>query len=202
MNAYLHPHVLTVQEMVAQPVRQREKLTPLACAAIAGVVRNAQSGNLPLFTSTLGLGSFEFRNMVDECLTGADADALRQIPAFFHVINAANVPRHFAALVRLFMEHRSAAHAERPVRWLTHAMVAAAFGYQPMWKDMDLDSAADTSQLMDDYFPSLAKGNHNAEGWKRHLFLTLGNSVGITDMEIPGCQDCENYHRCFAITQM
>ena len=202
MNAYLHPHVLTVQESVARPAPQKEKLTALACAAIAGVVRNAQSGNLPLFTSTLGLGSFEFRNMVDECLTGADADSLRQIPAFFHVINAANVPRHFAALVRLFMEHRSAAHAERPVRWLAHTLAAAAFGYRPMWQDMNLQSAADISQLMTDYFPSLAEGNHHAEGWKRYLFLMPGHALEHADGCVPGCQDCENYHRCFAIAKM
>jgi len=173
-------------------------LSPLARAVIAGVLRNALTGELSLFATTLGFDRREFHALVATCLPGAKQPLEWQEGAF--ALCASQAPSLFAPLTQLLFEHRALGLAERPTRWLAHAVAAAGFGSRHLWQDLGLSGRSEVSRLMRQCFPSLAAGNTVDLKWKRYLFLCLGSRLGIPNLMPPHCDSCENLTDCSEAT--
>lgn len=180
---------------VLQTILRRDGLPPLARAAVAGVLRNALSGDLALFAATLGFDRREFRALVAACLPGVEPE--REWEATAYALCASQAPALFAPLAELLLAHRAPGLAERPARWLAHALAAAGFGTRHLWQDLGLSGRAEVSRLMRLCFPALARQNTADLRWKRFLFLALGKQLGRPGLIPPHCARCDEYAACF-----
>lgn len=173
-----------IAQGVIGAILQRGGLPPLARATLAGVLRNAQGGDLPLFAATLGFDRRELRALAADLTVAAqpewEADA--------HLLCASRTPPLFAPLTQLLLAHRVPGLAERPARWLAHAVAAACFGERHLWQDLGLSGRLEVSRLLSLCFPTLAARNTQDLKWKRFLFLTLGERLGIPDLSPPRLQ--------------
>ncbi len=181
---------------VMEAILRRADPPPLARAAIAGVSRNAQTGDLPLFAATLGFDRREFRALVAACLPGAEEPP--EWTACAHALCAGQCPTLFAPLTQLLFEHRASNLAQRPARWLAHAVAAAGFGSRHLWQDLGLSGRSEVSRLLRLCFPALAAGNTADLKWKRYLFQTLGEQLDRPNLRPPGCAECDSYTECFS----
>lgn len=137
---------------------------------IAGVMRNAQGGDLPLFAWTLGLPRSELMRMVTTLFPEVGA----AVPPVAHeyVIILRGKPTDFAALVALLMSHRAAAVDRRRAYWLAHAIAAAAQGERHLWQDLGLRNRDEVSRLLACYFPTLhACGSFSTPAARRISYL-------------------------------
>lgn len=180
---------------VLQTILRRDGLPPLARAAVAGVLRNALSGELNLYAATLGFDRHEFRALVAACLAGAAPE--REWEATAYALCASQAPALFAPLAELLLAQRAPGLAERPARWLAHALAAAGFGSRHLWQDLGLSGRAEVSRLMWLCFPALARQNTADLKWKRFLFLALGKQLGQPDLIPPHCTRCDEHAACF-----
>ncbi|HNQ05506.1 MAG TPA: nitrogen fixation protein NifQ [Thiobacillaceae bacterium] len=179
---------------VQRALLARFGLLPLGRAAIAGVLRNAQAGELSLYACTLGLNQRGYRDMLETCLPGAAAEIPDISPAY--MLCLAQTPALFDPLARLIEAHQAPDMGGRPARWLARAIAAAGFGQRHLWQDLGLSCRAETSRLIALHFPALAEGNHADLKWKRYLFQTLGRELGIADLNPPACGGCDSYATC------
>ncbi len=182
---------------VLQAVIRRDGLPPLARAAVAGVLRNALTGELDLFAATLGFDRREYRTLVATCLPGIEPE--RDWEAGAYAVCASQAPSLFTPLAELLLLHRTSGLAERPARWLAHALAAAGFGARHLWQDLGLAGRAEVSGLMRLCFPTLAEQNTSDLKWKRFLFLTLGKKLGRAGLMPPNCVSCDSYQSCFGL---
>ncbi len=180
---------------VVDALRRRLGLLPLARAAIAGVLRNAEAGELPLFAATLGFDRVEFNALAETLQPGAR----RSMPDLGegYALCAVQEPELFDPLARMLWEQRAPDLAERRARWLAHAVAAASFGHRHLWQDLGLAGRAETTALLDLHFPALAARNTADLKWKRYLFLALGERLGLDDLQPPGCADCDSHSSCY-----
>lgn len=165
--------------------------------ALAGVRRNAQEGELPLFAWTLGLSRSVLLALIAEHyfpeiihlhrLTEDQYNRLRQ-----------NVPAEFEALVVLMTRLRSTTTDEPQAEWLARVVAAACFGERHLWEDLGLADRDELSQLLERYFEPLYSRNQKSLRWKRFLFAELGASTGNPALHPPGCSSCEQFSICFA----
>ncbi|HEV58170.1 MAG TPA: hypothetical protein ENN87_11875 [Phycisphaerales bacterium] len=183
-----------IAQGVIGAILQRGGLPPLALAAIAGVLRNAQSGEMPLFAATLGFDRRELRALAADIPVAAQPEWGPDA----HLLCASQTPPLFAPLTQLLLAHRAPGLAERPARWLAHAVAAAGFGHRHLWQDLGLSGRLEVSRLLGLCFPALAARNTRDLKWKRFLFLALGERVGIPDLSPPGCGECESHAACFS----
>lgn len=184
-----------IAQGVLTAIMQQGGLLPIARAAIAGVLRNAQSGELPLFAATLGLDRREFRALAAACLPSLATDLHWQAESY--ALCASQKPALYEPLAQLLFAHRAPVLAERPARWLAHAVAAAGFGTRHLWQDLGLAGRAEVSRLLRLCFPELAAKNTQDLKWKRFLFLALGERLGLADLRPPGCAVCDAHEHCF-----
>lgn len=182
---------------VLQAIIRRDGLSPLARAAVAGVLRNALTGELSLFAATLGFDRREYRTLVAACFPGIEPE--RDWEAGAYAVCASQAPSLFAPLAELLLSHRAPGLAERPARWLAHALAAAGFGARHLWQDLGLAGRAEVSRLMHLCFPTLAVQNTADLKWKRFLFLSLGKKLGRAGLMPPNCVSCDSYPSCFGL---
>jgi nitrogen fixation protein NifQ len=180
---------------VLQAIIRRDGLPPLARAAVAGVLRNALAGELALFAATLGFDRREYRALVAACLPGTEPE--REWETGAYAVCASQAPALFAPLAELLLAHRALDLAERPARWLAHALAAAGFGARHLWQDLGLAGRAEVSRLLYLCFPALAAQNTTDLKWKRFLFQALGNKLGQPGLMPPNCGSCDSYPDCF-----
>jgi nitrogen fixation protein NifQ len=182
---------------VLQTILRHGGLPPLARAAVAGVVRNALTGDLALFAATLGFNRHEFRALVAACLPDVEPECEWEAGAYG--LCASRAPALFAPLTELLLAHRAPGLAERPARWLAHALAAAGFGARHLWQDLGLSGRAEVSRLLGLCFPTLAARNVTDMKWKRHMFLVLGERLGRPGLMPPNCASCDSYPSCFGL---
>ncbi len=182
---------------VLQAIIRRDGLPPLARAAVAGVLRNALTGELSLFAATLGFDRREYRTLVTACFPGIEPE--REWEAGAYAVCASQAPSLFAPLAELLLAHRAPGLAQRPARWLAHALAAAGFGARHLWQDLGLAGPAEVNHLMHLCFPTLAAENAADLKWKRFLFLLLGRKLGRAGLMPPDCVSCDSYPSCFGL---
>lgn len=181
---------------VVNALRRRLGLLPLARAAIAGVLRNAEAGELPLFAATLGFDRLEFNALVETLQPGARLSMPDLGEGY--ALCAVREPDLFEPLARMLWEQRAPDLAERPTRWLAHAVAAASFGCRHLWQDLGLSGRVETTALLHLHFPALVARNTDDLKWKRYLFLALGERLGSNDLKPPGCAGCDSYSTCYS----
>lgn len=166
----------------------------LMCRAIAGVLRNAQNGDLPLYTWTLGLPQTELLAMLHHCFPELDPIEAMPAPQYDHLLR--QQPADLAALATLMLHHRSPSVEATQAYWLAQAISAACFGERHLWEDLGLGQRADVSRLLKHHFGSLYTRNTHNLRWKRFLFAELGALRGHGDLLPPGCADCDDKALC------
>ncbi|WP_296751596.1 nitrogen fixation protein NifQ [Thiobacillus sp.] len=189
------PQPARIAAAVVDALRRRLGLLPLARAAIAGVLRNAEAGELPLFAATLGFDRLEFNALVETLQPGARLSMPDLGEGY--ALCAVQEPELFDPLARMLWEQRAPDLSERRARWLAHAVAAASFGHRHLWQDLGLAGRAETTALLDLHFPALAARNTADLKWKRYLFLALGERLGLDDLQPPGCAGCDSHSSCY-----
>lgn len=167
----------------------------LLVQAIAGTLRNAQDGELPLFAWTLGMTQPAYRAMLVQCLpelAAAPALSEEQFALLGH-----NTPPDFVALTELLYAHRSPNADALHANWLARSIAGACFGSRHLWQDLGLSGREGVSYLMQHYFANLHDLNVQALKWKHFLFLELGLQRGQPGLRPPTCERCDNYSLCF-----
>jgi len=184
-----------------QPPRLAESQTglinpDLMGRAIAGVLRNAQEGELPLFAWTLGLPQPALLAALEHCFP--ELVPLEPMATQQYVIILNTQPAAFGDLVAMLCAKRSPHANEQHAEWLARAIAAACFGNDHLWRDMGLPGRDEVSQIMEYYFEPCYRRNMKNLKWKRFLFAELGDLQGKHDLRPPGCSKCDHFQVCFA----
>ncbi|MFZ6745424.1 nitrogen fixation protein NifQ [Undibacterium sp. JH2W] len=167
---------------------------------VAGVLRHAQEGELPLFAWTLGLPQQDLLNMLASCfpeLGLAESQALTTLPVGQYLTLMQTAPAEFMPLKQLLLDHLSPSVDAQHGHWLACAIAAASFGSRHLWQDLGLPGREAVSALMRDYFTALFLANTQNLKWKRFLFAELGRRQGKHDLRPPKCTHCDDFHVCF-----
>lgn len=167
----------------------------MVARAVAGVMRNAQSGDLPLFAWTLGLPQTELLQLVVTLFP--ELGALVPLAAYEYAILLRGRPADFDALVAVLLAHRAPGIDRRHARWLAHAIAGAAQGERHLWQDLGLASRSELSNLLARHFPTLHARHAVDMKWKRFLYAELGAAQGRPGLRPPGCGKCAQFTLCF-----
>lgn len=168
----------------------------LMITAVAGVLRNAQDGELPLFAWTLGLSQPDLLTLLEECFPALGRVAPMSEKEF--AVLGAAVPTDFHALVALLRAQGDPGRDARHTEWAARAVAAACMGERHLWQDLGLTGRPAVSALLRDWFPDLHDGNIADVKWKRYLFACLGRHLGKPGLQPPGCGGCEQNGLCFS----
>ena len=161
--------------------------------AVAGVLGNAQVGELPPAAWTLGLPWSEWRMLLDESLVSVPVS----LSEGRFLLMRSSIPQVFRDLVDMLLDHASPASDALSTRWAAHVIAAACLGNRHLWEDLGLSGRAEVTALLDHYFQPLARRRDTNLRWKRFLFLELGARRGEADMRPPGCARCGDFRLCF-----
>jgi nitrogen fixation protein NifQ len=165
------------------------------CLPIAGVLRHAQDGDLPLFAWTLGLPQREWLVMLDTCFPGlGDLEAMQ--PHAYAAIEK-TLPKFFLDLASMLFEQRSKTVDAQHADWLARAIAAGCHGNRHLWQDLGLRGQNDVSALLSSYFPSLHAKNIGSVKWKRFLFSELSSRQNNCEILPPDCNRCDEFPICF-----
>ena len=147
------------------------KPEPLALAALAGVLRSAQDGLLPLFVRTLGMPQSSLLQMVGCCFPTLDYH--EPIPERKYAALMACALPQFRALHGLLLARRSAQADPCHADWLARALAAACLGQRFLWQDLGLTGREELETLLRRYFGPLHLRNGGQGQWKRFLMAEL-----------------------------
>ena len=167
----------------------------LARRVIAGVMRNAQTGELPLFAWTLGLPQSELLEAVAWFFP--ELGVLEPMSEQKYAVILRTISPQFGEMVALLTRHGASHEKSRHVGWLARAIAAAAMGERHLWQDLGLSNRDEVSLLLEHYFSTLHARNTRNLKWKRFLFGELGAVLGIEDLRPPGCRKCDHLTVCF-----
>ncbi len=189
-------HQFSSQAGQHQPVTEADYVR----MAIAGVLRHAQEGELPLFAWTLGMQQDQFITMLHQCfpeLQMAGGQALATLSPSQYQVLLQTAPADFLPLTQLLLDFKSAQVDRLQADWLARAIAAASFGSRHLWQDLGLPGREVVSKLMQTYFTELDARNIHNWKWKRFLFAELGLRLGKPDLRPPKCTHCGDFHVCF-----
>ena len=170
----------------------------LRCRALAGVLRGAQEGELPLFTWTLGLPQNQLLPTLSSAFPQAPDLLPLQADQYARLLNL--VPERFHALHELLSAHHDRARREPSGHWLPRVVAAACFGERHLWQDLGLSDREQVRTLFLTEFPSLGLRNTRGLRWKRFIFLELGARLGLPELLPPGCRRCDAQEACLGPT--
>ncbi|MDY0744635.1 nitrogen fixation protein NifQ [Paucibacter sp. R3-3] len=102
--------------------------------------------------------------------------------------------RWLMPLHRLLLAHLDDGAPELAI--LAEVLACACMGRQHLWQDLGLSGRGDVSRLMALAFPRLFRSNVRDLRWKRHLFLSLGQTLGLPDLQPPRCDECDTRASC------
>lgn len=170
----------------------------LMVAAIAGVFRNAQDGELPLFSWTLGLPQAQLAALVEYCFPELRMLELMPEPQYAMIVKDA--PAEFHGLVALLLANRSPGADPQHADWLAHAIAAASLGSRHLWQDLGLTGRDAVCRLLEQYFQPLYWRNTKNLKWKRFFFAELGALQGKPGLQPPKCHHCDEFTVCFPIS--
>lgn len=170
--------------------------------AVAGVIRNAQDGELPLFAWTLGLPQAALCEVLAYCFP--ELGALEAMPEQQYDIILRSAPPAHAALTALLLDHRTLTENPLHGHWLAHCIAAAAMGSRHLWEELGVGERNAVSMLMQRYFEPLYRRNTQQLKWKRFLFgelAILSGRHGAEASHAPDCTRCAQFSSCFPPAQ-
>lgn len=166
-------------------------------------MRNAQSGDLPLFTWTLGLEQDELLRLIKHCFP--ELGQLEALSPQEYAVLLKTTPEYFFPLCALLQSHaRPSTTATTTQKWLAHAIAAASMGERHLWQDLGLSTRDELTTVLQTFFPGLHARNTPLDKtgqtlkWKRFLFKELGEQIGLPHLQPPGCHACRQRPFCFA----
>lgn len=170
----------------------------LMIKVIAGVLRNAQDGELPLFAWTLGLPQPALAALVATCFPELGKLELMPEQQYARIVETA--PAEFRALVDMLLANRSVNVDLQHAGWLAHTIAAGSLGSRHLWEDLGLTGRDAVCRLLEQYFAPLYRRNTQNMKWKRFLFAELGASQGKPGLQPPKCHHCDEFTVCFPIS--
>lgn len=157
----------------------------LAERAIAGVMRNAQAGELPLYAWTLGLPQDQLLRMIQAFFP--ELGALERMPRAQYRRLAAALPAGFAALVGVLLAGRGPGRDAQTTWWLAHAVAAACEGSRSLREDLGLTDEDELSRLLAGHFAPLARSRPCGCGWKDFLIERTRAHHALPGPDAPAC---------------
>ncbi|MBA5685445.1 nitrogen fixation protein NifQ [Rugamonas apoptosis] len=148
------------------------KPEPLLLAALAGVLRNAQDGELPLFVRTLGMSQPALLRMAGCCFPALDYH--EPIPERKYAALLACTPPEFHRLQARLLAQRGADADPCHADWAARALAAACLGQRFLWQDLGLTGREELEALLRRYFGPLYVRNGGRGQWKPFLMQELG----------------------------
>lgn len=136
--------------------------------AIIGVLRNAQEGNLPLFTWTLGMPQSALMFMLKQSFPELDHLEAMDLSQYNLIKNT--TPADFFKLNAWIYGHRSVNESKVHADWLARAVAAASFGSRSLWEEMELVDSEMLGLLIEQYFAPLFQQKPAKMPWK--VFFT------------------------------
>jgi nitrogen fixation protein NifQ len=98
----------------------------------------------------------------------------------------------------LLLAHSDAAAGSRALAAAVAETVAVAcLGDQHLWQDLQLDSRAELSAMMRQWFPALVERNHLDMKWKKFLYKQLCEREALYICKAPSCAQCSDLGLCF-----
>lgn len=167
-------------------------------AAITGVLRNAQEGELPLFAWALGMTQPAFIAMLRECFP--EIEELEMLPDHQYQGLMATIPEDFLMVKNLLLDLCSTKKNAKHVDWLASAVAAACQGSRHLWQDLGLSNRDEVSALLQEYFEPLYILNIQNLKWKRFIYTQLGMRLGKPDLQPPKCRQCDQFNLCFPLS--
>lgn len=164
-------------------------------APIKGVLRNAQEGELPLFTWTLGMAQPAFIAMLRECFP--EIEELEMLPDHQYQGLMATIPEDFLMVKNLLLDLCSTKKNAKHVDWLASAVAAGCQGSRHLWQDLGLSHRDEVSAILQEYFEPLYLLNTQNLKWKRFIYAQLGMQQGKPDLQPPKCRQCDQFGVCF-----
>lgn len=153
------------------------KPEPLLLAALAGVLRSARDGELPLFVRTLGMPQSSLLRMAGCCFP--ELDYHEPIPDRKYAALMACAPPEFHRLHALLMAQRGADADPCHADWLARALAAACLGQRFLWQDLGLTGREELEALLRRYFGPLHVRNGGRGQWKHFLMHELGAAPAV-----------------------
>lgn len=142
-------------------------------SVLAGVMRHAQTGDLPLFAWTLGLPQNRLLQMIATLFP--ELGAIDPVSEEKYATLRRGEPPEFESRLAWLKQYGACDCVPDHVNWLARAILAAVLGERPMWQDMGLRHSSELSALMTEYFPALhARYTHRFPpvAWKPFLSMT------------------------------
>lgn len=167
----------------------------LMTCAIAGVLRNAQEGELPLFATTLGLPQSGLLKMMRQLFP--EPESPEQMPERDYALIRDTAPPEFDQLATMLFANRTAGTSVQQAVWLSHGIAAACLGDGHLWQDLGLSGREAVSSMLAYYFAPLYRRNVHDLKWKHFLYRELGLLLGTPDLQAPGCRHCGQFDDCF-----
>ncbi|WP_205342720.1 nitrogen fixation protein NifQ [Denitrificimonas caeni] len=142
-------------------------LSFLMFRAVRGVIRRAQSGDLPLFACTLGLPFDQYLAMMAYYFPEHLADDECSEARF--TLLQANMPADFSRVLDKILSLCADAENPQLTQWLAHAIASAAYGEQALWESMELANALQLQALLACRFPQWSMLKCGVMGWQASL---------------------------------
>ncbi len=153
--------------------------------AIAGVMRNAQAGELPLYAWTLGLPQDALAQMIRRCFP--EVGVLERMPRAQYRRLASALPADFTALVGMLLAGCSLGGDAQTTWWLAHAVAAACQGSRSLREDLGLADEDELSRLLTGHFAPLARSRPWGCGWKDFLIAHARARQAVPGRDASAC---------------
>ncbi|MDO4636643.1 MAG: nitrogen fixation protein NifQ [Lautropia sp.] len=150
-----------------QQATDTDTVPSLLRRAVSGVLRNAQNGDLPLFTWTLGLPQSELLHLLRSLFPEIEPVAPMAEKQYQRLLDMC--PSDFCAMRNMLQQYRDPEQSERQATWLAHAITCACYGEHDLWQELDLGQQNDLSHLLHQYFPALYSRLSQSQDWKKAL---------------------------------
>lgn len=135
------------------------------------VIHLSETGDLPLFTWTLGLPQAALAATLEaRSLPSWHAES---IPPNEYSVIEKMVPRTFHTLRSRLLQFRTRSLDTNDADHLSRAIAAACFGSRQLWQDLGLHGERELASLLATYFKPLHQKNKRNTKWKRFLFSEL-----------------------------
>ncbi len=145
----------------------KDALSFLTFRAIRCVICNAENGDLPLFTRTLGLPLDQYQAMMAHYVP--EYSVANEDPPLSYELLQTIIPDDFPRVLEKILSLRSGKDDQPKALWLAHAIASAAYGEQTLWENMGLANAVQLQILLTEYFPQWSLQRFGITRWQADL---------------------------------
>jgi nitrogen fixation protein NifQ len=160
----------------------------LACMLTIGLIEARETG--VSVSTALGLDRASLAALTDEWL-----------PAAQDLFDLASQPEAISLDEEEEQLHRLLTHFQADSSplcgWITAIVARRAMSPRHLWQDLGLLERRELTQLMNDWFPTLAATNTDNMKWKKFFYRKLCELEGFSLCAAPTCRECGDFDNCF-----